>query len=175
MLERLDMSDVTIVSAVSQSIESLRQNVAEANVRAYGAERRYAEALCNILPAEWYLVEHRDTSEQAKLVHKEKQALFEVLKAANHTNKSTVWARVRKYAQEHVEGPKDKTATGEGGSESESGGAQHNRSLTLRFVEELTLLFKAGQRAQSMSDKERNAHTYIGSALGALGIDLATL
>lgn len=169
------MSEVTIVGAVSQSIAVLRQDVAEANVRAYGAERRYAEALCNILPAEWYLVEHRDTSEQAKLVHKEKQALFEVLKAANHTNKSTVWARVRKYAQEHVEGPKDKTATGEGGSESESGGAQHNRSLTLRFVEELTLLFKAGQRAQSMSDKERNAHTYIGSALGALGIDLATL
>jgi hypothetical protein len=26
-----------------------------------------------------------------------------------------------------------------------------------------------------MSDKERAAHTYIGSALGALGIDLATL
>jgi len=100
---------------------------------------------------------------------------FRGSEGGNHTNKSTVWARVRKYAQEHVEGPKDKTATGEGGSESESGGAQHNRSLTLRFVEELTLLFKAGQRAQSMSDKERNAHTYIGSALGALGIDLATL
>ena len=167
------MSDVTIVSAVSQSIAVLRQNVAEANVRAYGAEREYAVALCSVLPAEWYLVEHRDTSEQAKLVHKEKQALFTVLKAAKHTNPSTVWARVRKYAQEHMEGPKGETATGEG--ETESNGAQPNRSLTLRFVEELTLLFKAGRRAESMSDKERDAHTHIGSALAALGIDLATL
>ena len=170
------MSDVTIVGAVSQSIAVLRQEVAEANVRAYGAERKYAEALCGHgsgLPAEWYLVEHRDTSEPAKAVHKEKQDLFTVLKAAKHTNPSTVWARVRKYAQEHCEGPKGETATAEG--ETESNGAQPNRSLTLRYVEELTLLFKAGNRAESKTDKERNAHTYIGSALAALGIDLATL
>lgn len=167
------MSDVTIVGAVSQSIAVLRSNVAEANVRAYGAEREYAVALCSVLPAEWYLVEHRDTSEPAKAVHKEKQDLFTVLKAAKHTNPSTVWARVRKYAQEHCEGPKGETATSEG--ETESNGAQPNRSLTLRYVEELTLLFKAGRRAESMSDKERNAHTHIGSALAALGIDLATL
>jgi len=167
------MSDVTIVGAVSQSIAVLRSNVAEANVRAYGAEREYAVALCSVLPAEWYLVEHRDTSEGAKAVHKEKQDLFTVLKAAKHTNPSTVWARVRKYAQEHCEGPKGETATAEG--ETESNGAQPNRSLTLRYVEELTLLFKAGNRAESKTDKERNAHTYIGSALAALGIDLATL
>jgi len=167
------MSDVTIVGAVSQSIAVLRSNVAEANVRAYGAEREYAVALCSVLPAEWYLVEHRDTSEGAKAVHKEKQDLFTVLKAAKHTNPSTVWARVRKYAQEHMEGPKGETATSEG--EGESNGAQPNRSLTLRYVEELTLLFKAGNRAESKTDKERNAHTYIGSALAALGIDLATL
>ena len=167
------MSDVTIVGAVSQSIAVLRSNVAEANVRAYGAEREYAVALCSVLPAEWYLVEHRDTSEGAKAVHKEKQDLFTVLKAAKHTNPSTVWARVRKYAQEHMEGPKGETATSEG--EGESNGAQPNRSLTLRYVEELTLLFKAGNRAESKTDKERNAHTHIGSALAALGIDLATL
>jgi hypothetical protein len=172
---RLDMSDMTIVGAVVSSIAILRQEVAEANVRAYGAERKYAEALCSVLPAEWYLVEHRDTSEDAKAVHKEKQDLFTVLKAAKHTNPSTVWARVRKYAQEHCEGPKGEAATGEGEGEGESSGAQPNRSLTLRYVEELTLLFKAGRRAESMSDKERNAHTYIGRALGALGIDTGSL
>ena len=167
------MSDVSIVSPVVVStIEVLRSNVAEANVRAYGAEREYAVALCSVLPDEWYLVEHKDTSEQAKLVHAEKGKLFDVLKKANHTNPSTVWARVRKYAQAHIEGDA-KPAAAEG--DAESNGAQPNRSLTLRFVEELTLLFKAGRRAESMSDKERAAHTYIGSALGALGIDLATL
>ena len=166
------MSDVIVVApAPVLAIDTLRANVAEANVRAYGAEREYGIALCSVLPDEWYLVEHKDTSEQAKLVHAEKKALFDVLKKANHTNPSTVWARVRKYAQAHIEGDAKPAAEGEG----ESNGAQPNRSLTLRFVEELTLLFKAGRRAESMSDKERAAHTYIGSALGALGIDLATL
>jgi hypothetical protein len=169
------MSEVAIVSpALVSTIEALRTNVAEANVRAYGAEREYGIALCSVLPDEWYLVEHKDTSEQAKLVHAEKKALFDVLKKANHTNPSTVWARVRKYAQAHIEGDAQPAAA-EGGAAAESNGAQPNRSLTLRFVEELTLLFKAGRRAESMSDKERAAHTYIGSALGALGIDLATL
>lgn len=165
------MSDVIVVSpAADVAIETLRNNVAEANVRAYGAERDYAIALFSVLPAEWYLVEHRDTSEQAKLVHAEKGKLFGVLKKANHTNPSTVWARVRKYAQEHIEGVPEKKE-----GESESAGAQPNRSLTLRFVEELTLLYKAGKRADSMSDKERSAHTYIASALGALGIDIGSL
>lgn len=165
------MSDVIVVSPTANAvIETLRNNVAEANVRAYGAEREYGIALCSVLPAEWYSVEHRDTSADAKLVHAEKKALFDVLKKANHTNPSTVWARVRKYAQEHIEGvPEQKEG------ESESAGAQPNRSLTLRFVEELTLLYKAGKRADSMSDKERSAHTYIASALGALGIDIGSL
>lgn len=167
------MSDVIVVSptaAAAAVIETLRTNVAEANVRAYGAEREYGIALCGVLPDEWYLVEHKDTSDNAKIVHAEKKALFEVLKKANHTNPSTVWARVRKYAQEYVEGVPE---TKEG--ETDSNGAQPNRSLTLRFVEELTLLYKAGKRAESLSDKERAAHTYIASALGALGIDLNSL
>lgn len=165
------MSDVVIVSPEGLSIETLRANVAEANVRAYGAEREYAIALCSVLPVEWYAVEHRDTSEQAKLVHAEKGKLFDVLKKANHTNPSTVWARVRKYAKEHIEGVPEQGQAGE----SESAGAQPNRSLTLRFIEELTLLYKAGKRAEAMSDKERAAHTYIASALGALGIDIGSL
>ena len=169
------MSQVVVVAPTTVSaIETLRANVAEANVRAYGAEREYAVALCGTLPTEWYLVEHKDTSDQAKLVHAEKKALFEVLKKANHTNPSTVWARVRKYGQEHIDGPKTDAQPGAEGS-TESAGAQPNRSLTLRFVEELTLLYKAGKRADSMSDKERAAHTFVASALGALGIDIGSL
>ena len=172
------MSDVIVVppTAVAAAvIDTLRDKVAEANVRAYGAEREYGIALCSVLPAEWYLVEHKDTSDSAKLVHAEKGKLFDVLKEANHTNPSTVWARVRKYAKVHIEGEPETGGAGESGGASESAGAQPNRSLTLRFVEELTLLYKAGKRAESMSDKERAAHTYIASALGALGIDIGSL
>ena len=167
------MSDITVtqVSGV-QSIEALRQDVADAVVRAYGAERKYAEALCNTLPAEWYLVEHNDKGETAKPVHAEKKALFKVLNGAKHSNPSTVWARVRKYAQEYIEGvPEVK----EGETEGSKVGARHTRSLTLRLIEELSTLYKATKNADSLSDKERDAQTHIASALFDLGIDTATI
>jgi hypothetical protein len=163
------MSTVTTISTLSLS--DLRQEVANAVVRAYGAERNYAETLCNVLPVEWYLVEHSDKGEDAKKVHAEKKALFAVLKKAEHTNPSTVWARVRKYAQEHIEGVPEKTE----GSTDSSVGARHTRSLNLRLVEELSTLFKACKNADSLSDKERQAHTHITSALSALGVDVGTI
>jgi hypothetical protein len=171
------MSDITItqVSGV-QSIEALRQGVADAVKRAYGAERSYAQALCNTLPAEWYLVEHSDKGDDAKKVHAEKKALFKVLNDAEHTNPSTVWARVRKYAQEYIEGVPEKTeGKTEGEAEGSKVGARQNRSLTLRLVEELSTLFKATKNADSLSDKERDCQTHITSALIAMGVDPTTI
>lgn len=158
------------ITPTKESINALRIEVAEAVVRQYGAERRYAAALCELLPAEWYFVEHSDTSEAAKPVHAEKRALFEVLKAANHKNPSTVWARVRKYAQEEIEGPAQ-----DGDAKQSDANARHARSLDLRLVEELSALWKACKRAESLTDKQRQAETYIGSALTAMGIDLSTI
>ena len=163
------MSTVTTVSTVS--LESLRQGVADAVKRAYGAERDYAQKLCEVLPVEWYLVEHNDKGEDAKQVHAEKKALFKALNEAEHTNPSTVWARVRKYAQEHVEGVPEKTE----GSTDTSVGARHNRSLNLRLIEELSTLFKACKNAESLSDREQDAQTYITSALIALGVDTGAI
>ena len=168
------MDTVNTVIAPVNTIEDLRKAVADAVVRAYGAEREYAQALCGTLPVEWYLVEHRDTSPLAKLVHGEKKALFAVLNAAKHTNPSTVWARVRKYAQEYIEGVPEATTEGESNGESD-GTARHTRSLNLRLIEDLSILWKATARAESLSDKERQAQTHIASALTALGVDLATI
>jgi hypothetical protein len=84
-----------------------------------------------------------------------------------------VWARVRKYAKEHVEGVPEATTT-EGEAESD-GTARHTRSLNLRLIEELSTLWKATKRAESLSDKERNAQTHIASALTSLGVDLTTI
>jgi hypothetical protein len=163
------MSTVTTVSTVS--LESLRQGVADAVKRAYGAERDYAQKLCEVLPVEWYLVEHNDKGDDAKQVHAEKKALFKALNEAEHTNPSTVWARVRKYAQEHIEGKPEKTE----GSTDTSVGARHNRSLNLRLIEELSTLFKACKNAESLSDREQDAQTYITSALIALGVDTGAI
>lgn len=163
--------DTLVIAPIVNDIQALRSAVADAVVRAYGAEREYAQALCNTLPAEWYLIEHNEKGETAKPVHAEKKALFAVLNAAKHTNPSTVWARVRKYAQEHIEGKPDATTT-DGESD---GTARHTRSLNLRLIEELSALWKATKRAESLSDKERSAQTHIASALTALGVDLATI
>jgi hypothetical protein len=43
------------------------------------------------------MFEASDTSDDAKLVKVRKTALYAKLKAAEHTNPSTVWARIRKY------------------------------------------------------------------------------
>jgi hypothetical protein len=163
------MTTVTQVSTVND-ITVLRQSVADAVVRAYGAERAYAHALCEALPSEWYLVEHNDKGEAAKSVHAEKKALFAVLNAAKHSNPSTVWARVRKYAQEHIEG-----APTEGEAAADDVASRTPRTLTLRLIEELSTLHKACTKADSLSDKERDAHTFIVSALNAMGVDVATI
>lgn len=164
------MTTVTQVSTVND-ITVLRQSVADAVVRAYGAEREYAHALCEALPSEWYLVEHNDKGEAAKPVHAEKKALFAVLNAAKHSNPSTVWARVRKYAQEHIEG----APTSEGEKSTDSVASRTTRTLTLRLIEELTTLYKACKNEKTIGDKENQCCTHIASALGALGVDLATV
>ena len=163
------MTTVTQVSTVND-ITVLRQSVADAVVRAYGAERAYSHALCEFLPSEWYLTEHNDKGEAAKPVHAEKKALFAVLNAAKHSNPSTVWARVRKYAQEHIEG-----APTEGETAADDVASRTPRTLTLRLIEELSTLHKACTKAESLTDKERDAHTYIVSALSAMGVDVNTI
>jgi hypothetical protein len=165
------MSQVNVTPVHGVEIESLRHNVAVATESAYGAMRKYAEGLCSVLPAEWYLVEHNDSSDNAKPVHAEKKALFAELKAVNHSNPSTIWARVRKYAQEFVEGVPEQASAGEG----ESVGKRETRSLELRLVEDLTALWKACGRAESLSDKQSQCKTHIGSALTAMGVDLSLI
>ena len=168
------MENITVTQVSELSLSDLRNNVAEAVVRAYGAERDYAIKVCEALPFAWYLVEHGDKGEDAKLVHAEKKELFKVLNAAKHSNPSTVWARVRKYAQEYKE-PKKPTPEGEVAPTEASVGARQNRSLTLRLIEELTTLYKATKNADSLSDKERDCQTHITSALIAMGVNVATI
>jgi len=168
--------NITSVSPVTADVlNAKRLAVGDALASSYGAMREYAQTLCSVLPAEWYLVEHADTSDTAKPVHAEKKALFVVLKAAQHSNPSTIWARVRKYAQEYIEGAPTKGETDKGEGEGEGGNTRETRSLGRRFIEELSVLYKAGKRAESLSDKESDALTKIGGALIALGVDLSML
>jgi hypothetical protein len=172
------MENVNKVVPAQVSLGDLRQAVADAVVRSYGAERAYAVALnAQFAEFDWFNVEAKDVSESAKPVHAEKGELFKVLKAAKHSNPSTVWARIRKYGQEEKY-PKVEAAEGAEGGAGEgegSGNATHARSPMLRNVEELTNLYKFNARQESLPDQVKKAQTFIVSALRELGTDVSLI
>ncbi len=147
------------------NIVTLRDAVGDAVKRQYGATRAYAIALCEWLPADWFEVEHNSLKEEDKPVLAEAKAFRASLKAAGHSNPSVMWTRVRAEGKAHMHGPAEESATG----------PKPQRSFQLRLIEELTALFKAGKREESLSDQQQNAMTGIASALSALGVDISAI
>jgi hypothetical protein len=76
-----------------------------------------------------------------------------------------MWTRVRAEGKAHMHGPAEESATG----------PKPQRSFQLRLIEELTALFKAGKREESLSNQQQNAMTGIASALAALGVDISSI
>jgi len=176
-----------IVSAVSSLVAAAREQAAEAAGRSYGAEREYAKALNDAfgdLSIAWFTVEHNAKGAEADLVHAEKALYFKALHAKHpsgkYPNPSVPWARVRKYAQEELKAAfyTNEGEGGEGEGEGDSVGAKHTRSLSLRMTEELTLIWKAGRKAEkdgTIQTREAACLVKIGEGLQALGLDLASL
>ena len=169
-----------IVNGNAVSLETLRKGVADAVVRAYGAERDYAIALNAMFAGfDWFDIEANDSSETAKPVHAEKKALYVELKAAKHSNPSTVWARIRKYGREERHGKPAEGETAEGAGESAEGTGESEgagnapRDAVTRNVEELIALYKFNAKQESLPAKVTEAQKFIASALMALGVDLS--
>ena len=182
------MSQVNITPAlVVPSLVDARNALALANANSYGAMRKYAielNASFSALSLAWFTVEHKDNGAEANLIHAEKNALYKALHEAHpskkHPNPSVIWARVRQYgAEERGVAMQGEGEQGEGESATEaSGTARHTRSLSLRMIEELSTLFKAGQKSTrdgTITTKESEALTYVSSALASLGIDISSL
>jgi hypothetical protein len=168
-----------IVNGSFVSIETLRTGVAEGEQRAYGARREYAKHLNTHFTFDWFEVEHTDTSEDAKLVHTEKKALFAELKRVHpdHKNPSTVWANIRKYGRDEKY-PKPQAAEGEAAEgEAAEGEAAGNRNKPpmLRNMDDLLDLYKFNRRQTELPDKVASAQVYIVKALEALGVDLGLI
>lgn len=161
---------------MSQDISTLRVEVATSTASAYGAMRRYAVALNASLPAFWFEVEANDTGDTAAVVHAEKKALYAELKKVQHSNPSVIWARVRKYGAEEAKAADASEGEGEDGEggEGEGEGASPNRSIRVRFIEELVKLYKAGKReGPALEGDLKAAHTFIASALAELKVELS--
>ena len=180
--------NITNTVAVSSTLAAKRNALAEANASSYGAMRAYAIELNSQfagLSVEWYAVEANDNGVEQNLIHAEKKELYIALHAAHHSKKhpnpSVIWARVRQYGAEEagIEARANGEAFDDGESVAEaSGTARHSRSLSLRMIEELSTLFKAGQKATrdgTITTKENEALTYVSSALASLGIDISSL
>lgn len=172
MLAKEKTVENIIIDGSEVSIDSLRKGVAEAVKRAYGAERNYAKALNAMFAFDWFNFEASDTSDDAKLVKVEKTLLYGELKAADHTNPSTVWARVRKYGKEERNG-KPEGSEGEGGEGEGEGAGNSPRDAITRNVEELLNLYKFNKRQEGLPAKVMDAQKHIATALIALGVDLS--
>ena len=164
---------------IPAAIVAARKAELQAVESGYGARIQYAQALVdNSDGVLWFT----DGVKMPELIEAEKAEYYKGLKAIKYSNPSNAWKMVKKYALEYatqiglVEKPK---AEGGEGSEGESSGdAKHTRSFSLRVIEDVGSLFKAGRRLEkegALTAKEKQCLVQLGNALAALGIDLATL
>lgn len=175
-MENLNNIVITTNDAIATELAAARIGAAEAQRTAYGANVRYASVLNQVFTFDWFDLSGTDTSDEGKQVRKEKGYFFEALKAINpdHSNPSTIWARIRavakaaRYPKPEAETDADGVQQGEAGES----GAKHSRSPMLRNVEELTALYKFNARQESLDAKVHKAQLKIGEALQCLGIDL---
>ena len=165
----------TIIPA---AIVAARQAELKAVESGYGARIQYAQALVdNSNGVLWFT----DGVKLPEVIAAEKEEYYKGLKSIKYSNPSNAWKMVKKYALEYaiqiglIEKPK--AEDGENKAES-SGDARHTRSFSLRILEDVGSLFKAGRRLEkegALTAKEKQCLVHLGSALAALGIDLATL
>ena len=167
---------------IPATLVAARQAELNAVESGYGARIQYAQALVdNSNGVLWFT----DGVKMPELIELEKKAYYDGLKAINYSNPSNAWKMVKKYCVEYatqiglivVEEKAEGGEGGEGGGES-SGDARHTRSFSLRVLEDVGGIFKAGRRLEkegTLTEKERQCLAHLGSALTALGIDLSTL
>jgi hypothetical protein len=135
------------LQAQADAIVEAGQAIATGHGTVGSAERRYASLMTNTFPG-WHLITHDDKTNEGKIVGAAKTKLFEQLKAAQHTNPRTVWARVRKYAAEELGNAEGGEGNEGEGGEGEGEGDTKKREIRTRLREEMTKLVKAIEREE---------------------------
>jgi len=168
--------------SIPQSVVNARINELSAAGEAYGARIKYAEALVDASEGVlWYT----DGIALPALIEAEKKEYYKGLKEIGYSNPSNAWKMVKKYATEYAQSigliakPEAENGETEGEGETESSGdARHTRSFSLRVIEDVTAIFKAGRKLDkegALSDKEKECNVHLASALQALGVDISKL
>ena len=167
-------------TVIPQSVVEARINELSAAGEAYGARIKYAQALVDVSDGVlWYT----DGVALPAIIEAEKKEYYKGLKEIGYSNPSNAWKMVKKYATDYAQTigliAKPESENGEAESEAESSGdARHTRSFSLRVIEDVTAIFKAGRKLEkegALSDKEKECNVHLASALQALGVDISKL
>jgi hypothetical protein len=167
------MTAINVTTPTTHSnIAALRVAAIESEVSNYGARRAYAAGLNDITTLAWYDLE-ANGGKLPENIAGEKKAYYEGLKSIGYSNPSNAWKMVKQYARGDaiarlLFGEVDNTAEAEA-----EGAGSKARPLDLRLVEELTALYKACHKADTLSNKQQGAFDGIKAALKAMGVDLS--
>lgn len=177
----MDVSNVTLDAIVDNMVEVTN----DARGKIYGANILIARKLNDMLPFDWFDVEHREVSDNAKALKAPKARVLKGAADAGHSNPSKLWADVREYGRNLRAGYSANGKTmadgsprpdaGNGEADADNGANPAKRSPMLRNIEELTKLWKFNAGLDATPDKVAAAQSHIVAALAALGIDVRTI
>jgi len=156
----------------------------DATVKGYGARKRYAQSLVDISEGVlWYT----DGVALPPVIEAEKKEYYKGMKASGGSyadNPSNAWKMVKKYCVAYakeiglIAKPEAEAEAEAEAKEESSGDTRHTRSYSLRVLDEIVPIFKAGRKLEkegALSDKERACNTHLAAALAALGVDISKL
>jgi len=168
------MTAINITAATTFSnIAALRVAAIESEVSNYGARRAYAAGLNDIASVAWFELEGNG-GKLPEAIAGEKKAYYDGLKAIGYSNPSNAWKMVKQYAKADAVARALFGVVAEAEAETDGAGSKA-RPLDLRLVEELTALYKACTKVDSLSNKQAGALDGIKAALKAMGVDISLI
>jgi hypothetical protein len=179
------MIEATIVEGIDLNVSeialsTLYKEMIDASNNVYGSHIKIAAKYNNLMQFAWFDLAPTEKSENAKTLKAHKAELYEAFRKAGHTNPSVPFKRICNYGRNLANGlaPSGKTTIdGEPVEQAdESDGAGNApRSIMLRYVEELTTLWKAADKLDTLPAKVAAAQKDVEAALKKLGLDVANI
>jgi hypothetical protein len=179
-----------VTPATLNKLEQARNNAVDVLAGGYGATKEYALILNETFPQRenevilhWFDVEQNYKDDFSLAVNAEKKMFYNALRAKvtgeKEINPSSYWSRIKNYGKVARLGEvkPEVLEVLEDGTEvvNEGASGDGNRSPNLRYVEELSRLWKFGERQESLPENLIEAHKLVGDALTSLGIKLNML
>jgi len=149
----------------NKSIAAARAAFINGQATAYGALRKYAEALTEQFGGNWWLIPTKgpvsdNESKVREAIRAEKKLVQEAATAKGLVNVYKPWSDVLKYVK---------------GEDKKGANANAPRDIFDRFKVELTKLYKAANNQDVIPESLAQANWHVGAALTAIGVDLSEL